>query len=280
MAFWISLVFRGARVGGLRESHSVAEDAGQLSFPKDYPDTKSGYHYAINESGPKIDKYLRIPPAKRINYKKLGVPAPFFSPWKIVISDWQRSMSSELGTVFDEKSVHCINDFYVLRDRAKLQCLSNILTQKLDIQSFMDLFREFSFALIPICVKMNARGVPDNLSMICIPKLKDVEEFSSSSNFAGPCEEIHSDAKKLSQVKKSDFTKIETCVQVSSRNIIGFVSAGRFMFSKGKGSGLGFVSALGLLKLLMEYSSPGRQLVLVRTTSSSQYRFATLDILM
>ncbi|EDO39296.1 predicted protein [Nematostella vectensis] len=88
MAFWIALVYRGARVGGLREARSISLECERPHFPRDFPDTSSGKEHdkAIETEG--SAKYLKYPPAKRPNYAKLGVPCPFSYPWEQLVREW------------------------------------------------------------------------------------------------------------------------------------------------------------------------------------------------
>lgn len=41
MAFWIGLIYRGARAGGLREGKTSYWEQGELSFPDGFPDTEA-----------------------------------------------------------------------------------------------------------------------------------------------------------------------------------------------------------------------------------------------
>lgn len=68
--------------------------------------------------------------------------------------------------------------------------------------------------------------------------------------------------------------KARTVRNSCSREVIGFVTAGDYSLTEGKGSGLGYVSAGGLQELI----SSDSQTVLVRNTSSAQYRLATVQI--
>ncbi|XP_013380528.1 ribonucleases P/MRP protein subunit POP1 [Lingula anatina] len=88
MAFWIALVYQGARVGGLRELNSSAVDQGLLRIPYDYPDTQAGAAEERKEWEELEAKYKRYPPAKRPNYIKLGVASPFSYPWLRLVQEW------------------------------------------------------------------------------------------------------------------------------------------------------------------------------------------------
>lgn len=88
MAFWMALVYRGARVGGLRESRNCSLECEEPYFPRDIPDTRSGMQYNREVQREEEDKYNRYPPAKRPNYTKLGILSPFFMPWRQLVEEW------------------------------------------------------------------------------------------------------------------------------------------------------------------------------------------------
>ncbi|XP_045157725.2 ribonucleases P/MRP protein subunit POP1-like [Mercenaria mercenaria] len=89
MAFWLALVFRGARCAGLREQECNAYEEKSLLFPNDFPDSVSGCKYQQDLEKEKVDKYNRIPPSKRPNFTKYGVVSPFSCPWDLLVKEWK-----------------------------------------------------------------------------------------------------------------------------------------------------------------------------------------------
>ncbi|KAJ1193257.1 hypothetical protein NDU88_002558 [Pleurodeles waltl] len=89
MAFWISFIYRGARIGGLKEAlhHSLCK--GTPYVPNDFPDCPAGAQAAKELEATLLEKYKRRPPAKRTNYVKHGSVAPFLCPWKKLTKDWE-----------------------------------------------------------------------------------------------------------------------------------------------------------------------------------------------
>jgi len=81
MPFWKSMIFAGARPGGLRERRSFHFETHQSCFPYDFPNTAAYLDYAADTKKAGEDKYGRIPVAKRCNYAKLGVEDPFGAAW-------------------------------------------------------------------------------------------------------------------------------------------------------------------------------------------------------
>lgn len=66
---------------GLNEKKKIFEEMCEPTFPYDFPDTLSYKKYALMIYQEKLKEYQRKPPAKRINYSRLLIKHPFFSPW-------------------------------------------------------------------------------------------------------------------------------------------------------------------------------------------------------
>lgn len=88
MAFWLALVFRGARCAGLRERECNAYEEKSCLFPNDFPDTLAGHQYQVDLEKERVEKYNRVPPAKRPNFTKYGVVSPFYCPWDLLVKEW------------------------------------------------------------------------------------------------------------------------------------------------------------------------------------------------
>lgn len=61
-----------------------------------------------------------------------------------------------------------------------------------------------------------------------------------------------------------------------TREVIGFVTKGGFSFATGYGCGVGYITVCSLPKL---FTKNNKGYVLVRNTSSRQYRLAELEII-
>ncbi|XP_034867488.1 ribonucleases P/MRP protein subunit POP1 isoform X1 [Mirounga angustirostris] len=89
MAFWIPFIYRGARVGGLKESVVHSQYKRSPDIPSDFPDCPAGVVFAEEQAKNLLEKYKRHPPAKRPNYVKLGTLAPFRYPWEQLSQEWE-----------------------------------------------------------------------------------------------------------------------------------------------------------------------------------------------
>ena len=250
MPFLIAMVYRGARVGGIRELEHSDFEMSQFNFPLLFPDTEAGRV----EEGIRRDeldvKHKRKPPAKRVNFEKLGIKFPHHMPWTILTSDWS-SAADGLNT-------------HVLRDVAKLRDIQ----QALDNRCLIPQTPHLSHQLVPVRLQTLSRGCCESLSLICIPSTSDIEQLSADSDFGGPKEQVHSEPPKHDSLR-------ESC----DRTLVGFISFGKFSFRFGQGVGLGFVMFEALRRLQSDSVwVNNRLLVLFRPQTSFQYRFALLNV--
>ncbi|XP_006900086.1 PREDICTED: ribonucleases P/MRP protein subunit POP1 [Elephantulus edwardii] len=95
MAFWIPFIYRGARVGGLKEGLMHTQYKRSPNIPGDFPDCPAGVLFAEEQAEELLEKYKRRPPAKRPNYVKLGTLAPFCCPWAQLTQDWESRVQTQ-----------------------------------------------------------------------------------------------------------------------------------------------------------------------------------------
>jgi hypothetical protein len=75
--YWKKLVFRNHRVAGIDNLHVISTESGQPCYPFDYAGTHGFKSYWERVSVEMNEKYNAKPPAKRPDYKKLGIEDPF-----------------------------------------------------------------------------------------------------------------------------------------------------------------------------------------------------------
>lgn len=290
MAFWIALVYRGARVGGCREAESSKREVGELYFPTDFPDTLSCRQEEESVTKELTDKHGRYPPAKRPNFVKFGVVEPFTCPWQRLVDESSEGYTeSELSENADECSAEGSKRvFYVLRDKSVLrQLISHIGSRSVDQNCLPDdMLAALRNSIVAVNVTMHNRGTPTKFAAICVPNKEDLKCLEENSRYGGPKEPLHKDPfadKKCKKDKRSKAIKSEICPKLgfpgtlkesSSRLIIGFLTKGGFSLCQGSGSGMGFCSGLGLLQIRAPF------LCLIRAHNSLQYWFASVDILL
>ncbi len=85
LQFMRRLTYAGARPIGLMEHNSIMHERGLFVFPDDFPLTRP-YDEAKRLQGiQKAVEYYRRPPARRLNYQKVGFPYPFVSLWSDLV---------------------------------------------------------------------------------------------------------------------------------------------------------------------------------------------------
>lgn len=222
MAFWVALVYRGARVGGMREARSTALQAGLLFDPHDFPDSSAGIEHMKREAETLQSRYNRRPPAKRPNYTKLGFLSPFIFDFDKLVREWNNKIQSELGKLensnleADKLLTNRNSGFYVLRDRKCLRLLNMALTGargflkpkdrsngKLKSSSSVldnlastiskEVTQQHSLALVPVLLTILHRGIPAVLGHICLPTEEDLLKLNKDKNYGGPEEMKHRD---------------------------------------------------------------------------------------
>uniref|UniRef100_A0A8C5KFP4 Processing of precursor 1, ribonuclease P/MRP family, (S. cerevisiae) n=1 Tax=Jaculus jaculus TaxID=51337 RepID=A0A8C5KFP4_JACJA len=95
MAFWIPFIYRGARVGGLKETTVHSQYKRAPNIPADFPDCLAGSRVAKEQAKDLLEMYKRRPPAKRPNYVKLGTVTPFYCPWEQLTQEWESRVQAQ-----------------------------------------------------------------------------------------------------------------------------------------------------------------------------------------
>ncbi|XP_017035289.1 ribonucleases P/MRP protein subunit POP1 [Drosophila kikkawai] len=151
MNLWLTLTMWGARPGGLRELDTVAREAGAEIH---LPDTVAGVQESAATAEELRNRYFRLPPNKRTNYRKLAIASPFSAPWKHLVRDWSSSSTTS---------------FYVLRHRQQLEMIDECLKRRRPCLP-ASLPEE---ALIQIHLRLVARGNVKDNALICLPTAAD-----------------------------------------------------------------------------------------------------------
>ncbi|RUS90150.1 hypothetical protein EGW08_002117 [Elysia chlorotica] len=316
MAFWVALVYRGARVGGIREAKSICLQAGLLSAPDDYPDSVAGQAELKSNSNLQEAKHNRMPPAKRPNFVKLGFLSPFNFEFQKLLTDWHikwkeinvsklelKQVNDETVTVLRNRKMLRLlqsaitNPKAFLKKTSKGQTLNNseeqsVVKTLLSIEIGKKLVSEEISSLIPVRLSILHRGVPATYGHICLPLHDDLKALDNDKTFGGPFEPKHSDpgqAKRkeerkerlrLRKLESKEIINSNSVLGSTSRDIIGFVKDGDFDLVKGQGLGFGFCSVAALLALIENQKDRRICLALVRNPTSLQYRFSSISLLM
>ncbi|KAL4597369.1 ribonucleases P/MRP protein subunit POP1 [Arapaima gigas] len=216
MAFWVPLVYRGVRVGGLQEALKHSQNKGAPHFPHDYPDCPSGMRFLQELEAKLCETYKRRPPAKRPNYIKHGCLAPFLCPWQQLCEEWEVIVKEEDPTCPQPQEVMSPTRFSVLRNRKVLRQLSAwckpttsrgqrsrppAQPEELSPQRAVSVCRAHCSSLVWVRVSLLKRGRPALHAMICVPTPEDLALLRRDPASCGPLEPRHTDHFK-SRVKR------------------------------------------------------------------------------
>lgn len=136
MPFFSCLTFADTRVSGQFERQTQAYESGVVYFPRDYPSTEPYDIYASERAIEEKITWDRKPPAKRVNYEKLGTRNPWKVDWITILGahgalDNTASGDSELTTTQREplaasEANQKVIRPWLLRGSEVLKILSNI----------------------------------------------------------------------------------------------------------------------------------------------------------
>ncbi|XP_077384119.1 ribonucleases P/MRP protein subunit POP1 [Festucalex cinctus] len=230
MAFWIPLVYRGVRIGGLKMSLTHSQNKGVPHFPHDYPDCPAGARFQEEQESELLEKFKRRPPAKRTNYIKHGCLAPFSCPWQQLAEEWDvigsdreaskgdiqaksttrgdTEMQSEITSHHDVPEMKLQTHFTVLRNRKSLRLLSGWCrpTSSKGQRSYrvgevppLDHTAKTSFqtshgmSLVWVRLSLLSKGKPDLHAMVSVPTADDLKLLNKGPGSCGPQEPPHRD---------------------------------------------------------------------------------------
>lgn len=316
MPVWLSLVLRGARAGGMRETRASLMES--CSYPVDLadlqPDSSAGKIDSSEKSQKLKRDYFKMPPQKRPNFLRLGIASPFLCPWESLFRNRRQDSESRL------QGNH---QFFVLRDKKKLVWLNEMLSKDRKLARPCD--EEEAKCLVAVSIESYDKGRPLDMALICLPTEQDLVNLQNSGT--APVEKIHVDENKE---KRKDFRRKQKSmvksrkrklkgekllnektteekakanggtlaeyelkvqrlwlppensglISPSSRSVCGFVFRGDFSFCKARGSAVGYVALPALFKLAILHQDAPHLLILFRNTHSLQYRYARLALLL
>ncbi|XP_030015166.1 ribonucleases P/MRP protein subunit POP1-like isoform X2 [Sphaeramia orbicularis] len=244
MAFWVPLVYRGVRIGGLNMSLKHSQNKSAPHFPHDYPDCPAGVHFQEEQEAELLDKFKRRPPAKRTNYIKHGCLAPFCCPWQQLAEEWEhitreggeeregagRSrttteadtvMEGEVATPRQDVTMTMAQRFTVLRNRKSLRLLSGWCkptTSKgqracrlrppppsLDLSAVKSFLTSHRMTLVWVRLSLLSGGKPELHGIVCVPTSEDLKQLKAPGA-VGPQEPPHKDHFK-SRIKRKKSSK-------------------------------------------------------------------------
>ncbi|XP_067094443.1 ribonucleases P/MRP protein subunit POP1 [Osmerus mordax] len=239
MAFWVPLVYRGVRVGGLNMALKHSQNKGAPHFPHDYPDCPAGKRFQEEQEEELLAKFKRRPPAKRTNYIKHGCLAPFRCPWQQLAEEWELIVREEAVTGGEEAKGGGSSEslakllvpkagevtsqvdvaFTILRNRKSLRLLSSWCrptsskgqrsqrqwaVPPLNPAVAASLLASNWRSLVWVRLSLLSKGQPELHAQVCVPAPEDLRRQRGQPSCSGPLEPLHTDhfRSKLKQLKK------------------------------------------------------------------------------
>ena len=288
-AFWHALVYCGGHPGGLKDASRMNYEHGICTDLRIEIDSVAGREEAKRNSEDLMEEYFKRPPKVRTNYIKLATPFPFGADWMHLLRTWSPKVET---------------DFIVMRERRMLALLVSKKTPT------PDALAPYGNYLLRVTVRVR-HGCPHDNAMICLPDAGDkegsaIEEpvhkdpnaaerklmrqqhkselrnlarkrketrrkggaVKTGEHFESSSEEV---VKNYKEKMRSLWLPASDDLRKYKRPIIGFVTAGDFALSEGKGMGHGFIA-------LSTFPALTRRMALVRNPGTTNYMWADLSI--
>uniref|UniRef100_A0A4W4G133 Uncharacterized protein n=1 Tax=Electrophorus electricus TaxID=8005 RepID=A0A4W4G133_ELEEL len=309
MAFWVPLVYRGVRTGGLQMSLKHSQFKGMPYFPHDYPDCPAGARFQEQQEAELLEKFKRRPPSKRTNYIKHGSLAPFRCPWQQLAEEWEEIVKQDREIV-DSQPIK-------MEGVTSLSGVSTRLTSAFTVLRYHSSYPETLKLKSGVRVLCRSRKVLRQLSVWCRPSSARARKLqlgrpapSLSPEVAmalqmewgwhlvwvrlcvlgkgrpamhamlcvPTAEDLRKQLSTVGLVRGLWPDPLPSVSSHCSRVTLGWVTQGDFSLATGAGEALGFVSLAGLLNTLLSQPADQRGTVLLRNPSSLQYRYARLRV--
>ncbi|KAG2180764.1 hypothetical protein INT44_003771, partial [Umbelopsis vinacea] len=254
VSFWKSLVFAGCRTSGLREQHAMHFESGIACYPQDCPDTKAYALWKTEQKTAAEKSWKRKPPAKRLNFAKLGITDPFNADFSgLVSSRVNGDVDMDTGdapNLWIVRSTQVINAL-AMSDSAELDSYhAKVISimDKLYNQRQLDLAKkqplDLSKALVCIRIVLLDRGTPSiNGRIYLVP---------SSEQYSKYVRRLISGDSKRTKDDDSDSDSDVALVKESNLDmsgLIGYVTTGQYSYCLGKGMAIGNITLDGLVKM-------------------------------
>lgn len=101
MPFLTSLTHTGTLVGGQQQRDAQTLEAGVPRFPHDFPTTEPYREHAKAWEVSERRQWERTPPAKRVNYERLGIYSPWKADWGTVLNRHTPVVAGHISTQRD-----------------------------------------------------------------------------------------------------------------------------------------------------------------------------------
>jgi hypothetical protein len=261
---WRQLFIKGTKAAGRLEYEHAFHQLDKRVFPQDFPHSRFFAEYEQEQHTQAFDAFLRRPPAKRVNYVKIGSPFPFSFNFKEILDAANLVPTGTALMTHENVMSHYVNrNLRMLRNRVpKAWAYIYFPTE----EDFVSLVKQYA---------------TDNMTEDGLMNGKHGEVICLQPNIPKPgkTKDRHEYEQQLSQIELS-----------GPRELIGRVTSGFLKYSSGKGEGYSTVllAKVQELEAITEHFSllhgcrylnlkKGEALVLMRNTQGVHYHFAVLS---
>ncbi|KAG0247545.1 hypothetical protein BG011_001319 [Mortierella polycephala] len=290
MPFWKSMIFAGARPGGVRERRSFHFETRQSCFPYDFPNTEAYLAWMDFYEKNVRAKYERKPVAKRINYAKLGVEDPFGPAWIKPLKAGVKMLGGDLEIELNEKRIWLLQTpklVTALTEAARaaggsstemvtrltveslnlviVDCLQGLLKPAMSMAPLVaQPSPRIDEALVRVGVDLLSRGSIGMNGMIYAIPEKQFKEWATLVQLKGKrnLEGRPRKEKKAKSWVDSDSDDVDDddddeidfeeleMAKPPPETLLGYVTTGQYCYSEGKYYGIGCCSATGLARVI------------------------------
>ncbi|KAF9927557.1 hypothetical protein FBU30_003064 [Linnemannia zychae] len=286
MPFWKSMIFAGARPGGLRERRSFHFETHQSCFPYDFPNTSAYIEYAAEAMKAGEEKYERIPVAKRFNYAKMGVEDPFGAAWIKALKagvtmlggeDREDLKVEDIWLLQTPKLISALMDAAQAAGGLSAEMVSRLTVESLNLvmadclQGFVKATLAFPLmkepyarideALIKVGVDFLGRGTIGMNGMIYAIPEDQYKLWAARVQLKGKRKldgqpRMEKESKSWVDSESDEETEDESTADEIEMNrppkatLLGYVTTGQYCYSEGKSYGIGCVTATGLARVI------------------------------
>lgn len=294
-------MFAGARATGIEDVHAMHYESGQPCFPYDYIGARACENIRSMKKLEEEAAWSRRPPAKRLNFAKLGIERPFEADFNALTNtpkqQEQEMTDDDRAEYYLVQNNVCVSlilqaDTFTNAESAYQSHIASMYSKR-NLTPPMNLPR-LDVALFKIRLEYLDRGRPESNAMIyLISDQADYERHTYYVQNRRPG--CHTKRKVLSELETEQseqdidvgdedekMTDAKPCRFPPSSDHIGFLTTAAFSFDAGCGVGVGACTVPGILRakqLDTEHQRKIKMVVLVRNMKALQCRPAQLQVL-
>lgn len=239
-AFWKSFVFAETKVAGLNDIHAMYFETGMPCFPYDMVGARAWENMRMMRKNEEENAWLRRPPAKRVNYAKLGLERPFEAAFDLLTNTQPTVITEQPGGAAaaaaeeedsdsEEKRTNNKNDKVIWKEKPRpeyyllhgdgliskvLSAKSNEEAESLLQSSIAEMFAKrnieplytpkLNVALIQVRVEYLDRGTPEPNALIYLIRNRcDYERYSLPARKKGSRDSVE-DEKQMESENEND----------------------------------------------------------------------------